>query len=124
METMTEVIKKYKWHVEGKLGLIVRYMSWRHQIKVAGRSFKTTQRTMALLAKGVGAVELCQQDTANAPRGHSSFTEEKPAGDYDIQNSPSCPDISSGENCWRTGKFQRLLGSHVLICFGKPSVTN
>ena len=58
---------------------------------MAGSSFKTIQKTMVLLVKGVGAVEFCQQDAVNAPRGPGSFTEEKPAGDYNIQKFSLLP---------------------------------
>lgn len=55
------------------------------------KQLQNNPKDMVLLAKGVGAVKLCQQDAANALRGPGTFTEEKTAGDYDTQKSSLLP---------------------------------
>lgn len=61
--------------------------------QAAWKQLQNNPKDMVLLVKRVGAVELCQQDVANALRGSGSFTEEKPAGDYDIQKFSFLPRI-------------------------------
>lgn len=96
-----------------KFGFIVRYMNWRHQMKLAGSSFKAIQRTMVLLAKGVGAVELCKRDAANVARGPGSFTEEEPARDQHIEKFFLLPRKFLNESFQRTGKFPKTFA---LLC--------
>jgi len=49
------------------------------------------QRTTVLLAKGVGALELCWKNSVNTFGGPGIFTEETPAGDYNIQKFSLLP---------------------------------
>lgn len=101
------------WHVESKLGFIVCYMNWRHQIKPAGSSFQKVQRMMVLLAKGVGAAELCKDDAVNARDAQAASQKRNLQGTTTHRNSPSCPASFSAKNCQRTGKLPKTFA---LLC--------